>query len=179
MRRIIPAVILLCLAAGGIWWWTLPSSIDQPNAPSISSPQTSARPSLTNQPQKIFASNSASAPRETTSDEDSPILQRPTIPADPEAQQRVDQMTYLLRDYRLTLSQNPTGSNAEITAALLGNNLKQVRFEIPAGSSVRNEELCDFWGTAYFFHQISSAQMEIRSAGPDRTLWTEDDILAR
>lgn len=74
------------------------------------------------------------------------------------------------------LKENPVGTNAEITKALLGDNLKQVKVPIPAGSSVNGEgELCDRWGTPYFFHQLSAKEMEIRSAGPDRKMWTSDD----
>ena len=35
----------------------------------------------------------------------------------------------------------------------------------------------DPWGTPYFFHQLSSTEMEIRSAGPDKRLWTDDDVV--
>ena len=48
---------------------------------------------------------------------------------------------------------------------------------IPPGNPAINArgELCDRWGTPFFFHQLSGSQMEIRSAGPDRKLWTPDD----
>ena len=39
-------------------------------------------------------------------------------------------------------------------------------------------ELIDRWGTPFFLHQLSARQMEIRSAGPDREMWTEDDVEA-
>ena len=82
----------------------------------------------------------------------------------------------MLRDYRTALGENPVGTNAEIMRALLGDNLKQVRIDIPPGSRLNAEgELLDRWGTPYFFHQISGKKTEIRSAGPDRTMWTADD----
>jgi hypothetical protein len=40
-------------------------------------------------------------------------------------------------------------------------------------------ELTDRWGTPFFFHQVSKAQMEVRSAGPDRRMWTADDRQAQ
>lgn len=81
-----------------------------------------------------------------------------------------------IRNFQAVLGENPIGSNAEITGALLGNNLKQIKLEVPAGSSLNGEgELCDRWGTPYFFHQVSKTEMEIRSAGPDRQMWTGDD----
>jgi hypothetical protein len=71
---------------------------------------------------------------------------------------------------------NPVGENAEITAALTGRNKIAFAF-IPADNPAINSkgELCDRWGMPYFFHQLSGEKMEIRSAGPDRRLWTDDD----
>jgi hypothetical protein len=73
-------------------------------------------------------------------------------------------------------SGNPVGENAEITAALKGRNRIGFAF-IPPDCPALNArgELCDRWGTPYFFHQLSGEKMEIRSAGPDRVLWTADD----
>jgi hypothetical protein len=72
--------------------------------------------------------------------------------------------------------ENPVGENAEITAALKGRNKLGFAF-LPADSPAINSrgELCDRWGSPYFFHQLSGERMEIRSAGPDRKLWTQDD----
>jgi hypothetical protein len=82
-----------------------------------------------------------------------------------------------LRDYRTGLGENPVGNNAEITRALLGDNLKQIKIPVPNGSQLNAQgELCDRYGTPYFFHQLSGTQMEIRSAGPDRQMWTADDV---
>ena len=72
---------------------------------------------------------------------------------------------------------NPTGTNAEITAVLTGKN--QLRLElIPSDHPTINKdgELCDRWGTPFFFHAESATKMEIRSAGPDRKMWTADDV---
>jgi hypothetical protein len=75
-----------------------------------------------------------------------------------------------------TRLENPVGENAEITAVLRGRNRLGFAF-IPADCPALNAkgELCDRWGTPYFFHQLSGQKMEIRSAGPDRRLWTADD----
>lgn len=37
--------------------------------------------------------------------------------------------------------------------------------------------LCDRWGSPLFFHSLGGRRWEIRSAGPDRELWTADDLL--
>jgi hypothetical protein len=76
---------------------------------------------------------------------------------------------------------NPVGTNEEITRALNGDNPKQANFlSAEAGMRVNtNGELVDSWGTPYFFHQLSGTETEIRSAGPDRTMWTADDIITK
>ena len=73
---------------------------------------------------------------------------------------------------------NPVGSNAEITAALTGRNPLRLAL-IPADHPAINAqgELCDRWGTPFFFHAESATRMEIRSAGPDRKLWNDDDVV--
>ena len=73
---------------------------------------------------------------------------------------------------------NPVGENVEITAALTGRNRLKLEM-IPAEHPAINAkgELCDRWGTPLFFHQISGMEMELRSAGPDRRLHTDDDVL--
>lgn len=88
----------------------------------------------------------------------------------------LDQVQMTLRDFRTVHGENPVGTNAEITRALMGDNLKQIKLPVPSGSQLNAAgELSDRWGTPYFFHQVSKTQMEVRSAGPDRTMWTNDD----
>lgn len=73
---------------------------------------------------------------------------------------------------------NPVGENAEITAALMGENrlgLALIPKDHPAVNA--QGELCDRWGTPFRFHQISGTKMEVRSAGPDRKFATEDDAV--
>ena len=76
---------------------------------------------------------------------------------------------------------NPVGTNPEITRTLSGENPRQVKFLKPeSGLRVNsNGELVDPWGTAFFFHQLSGTEMEIRSAGPDRKMWTSDDLVTK
>jgi hypothetical protein len=73
---------------------------------------------------------------------------------------------------------NPVGSNAEITRALTGRNKLQLAL-IPSDHPAINSagELCDRWGTPFFFHAESGTRMGIRSAGPDHKMWTADDIV--
>ena len=88
----------------------------------------------------------------------------------------IDDLQLVVRDYRTALGGNPIGNNAEIVKQLLGDNLKQAKHPLPPGTTLNGQgELCDRWGTPLFFHQVSRDKMEIRSAGPDRKMWTPDD----
>jgi hypothetical protein len=90
-------------------------------------------------------------------------------------------VAHAIHDYASMFGSNPVGTNPEITAALNGNNPRQAKFINPeAGMRINgNGELVDAWGTPYFFHQLSGTEMEIHSAGPDKKMWTEDDLVAR
>lgn len=90
----------------------------------------------------------------------------------------VDKVTLSLRDYRTIMGENPTGTNAEIAKALNGGNPKQARLLQQGLAQNADGELVDRWGTPYFFHQLSKDQMQIRSAGPDRQMWTDDDVFS-
>ena len=73
---------------------------------------------------------------------------------------------------------NPVGENNEITAALTGGNSLQLALIPPNHPAINARgELCDRWGTPFVFHQLSGTRMEIRSAGPDRKLYTADDAV--
>ena len=93
----------------------------------------------------------------------------------------LEKVAHAIHDYASMFGGNPVGTNPEIAAALNGNNPRQANF-IDAEAGLRlnaNGELVDAWGTPYFFHQLSGREMEIHSAGPDRILWTSDDLIAR
>lgn len=92
----------------------------------------------------------------------------------------LDNMRLVIRSYGSMFSGNPVGLNSEITSQLNGQNPRQANFIRPEAGMRINEhgELIDPWGTPYFFHQLSSNEMEIRSAGPDKVMWTADDLVA-
>jgi hypothetical protein len=102
---------------------------------------------------------------------------------DPEleiARNDAENIGLMLRDFRTVQGENPTGSNAEIMKAVMGGNKKGAQLGPPTGMALNQEgELVDRWGTPVFFHQLSGNEMEIRSAGPDRKLYTGDDITTK
>lgn len=84
----------------------------------------------------------------------------------------------LVSYYRRIHGANPEGGlNFEIVGNLAGNNERKLAVLPPDHASLNQEgELLDRWGTPYWFHPISRELMEIVSAGPDKNLWTEDDV---
>jgi len=71
----------------------------------------------------------------------------------------------------------PLSANGEIAAALRGEGKVRMPFISP-GNAIFNAEglLIDRWGTPLFFHAEQAGAISIRSAGPDKTLWTADDL---
>lgn len=68
------------------------------------------------------------------------------------------------------------GDNSDITKALVGNAGNGVW--LPRQSTrIKDGQLLDRWGSPYWFHPNGPGQIEIRSAGPDRELFTSDDII--
>jgi hypothetical protein len=93
----------------------------------------------------------------------------------------LENMRRAIRQYGEMFGGNPVGTNPEITSQLSGNNPRHIHFlNAEAGMRVNEAgELVDPWGTPFFFHQLSGAVTEVRSAGPDKIMWTSDDLVAK
>jgi hypothetical protein len=73
---------------------------------------------------------------------------------------------------------NPVGTNAEIVAVLTGKNKLRFAFIPPDHPAINKAgELCDRWGTPFFFHAESGTRMTVESAGPDKKRHTADDVV--
>lgn len=86
-----------------------------------------------------------------------------------------------IHQYSEAFGGNPVGTNPEITSLLNGENSKHMKFiTAEAGMSINADgAMVDSWGTPLFFHQISGSEMEIHSAGPDKVMWTSDDLVVQ
>jgi hypothetical protein len=71
----------------------------------------------------------------------------------------------------------PLGDNIDVTAALTGKNPRNL-VVLPANhpSIDSKGRLLDRWGTPYHFHARSADTFDLRSAGPDKLLFTPDDV---
>lgn len=70
--------------------------------------------------------------------------------------------------------------NAGLTAFLQGENPDALAWIPPGHAAVGPQgRLRDRFGTPVFFHRLSGTRFEYRSAGPDRKLWSDDDIVVK
>lgn len=88
----------------------------------------------------------------------------------------LDSVAQLLYFYRQGFGENPVGDNGDLVAALLGENGKKAAYLTRDCPALVDGQLVDRWGTPYWFHAKSGREMEIVSAGPDRELFTGDDL---
>lgn len=96
------------------------------------------------------------------------------------AKQDLDALAHTLANYSILVkgpTPLPLGANEEVAAALLGKNRIRMPF-ISAKCPALNDsaQLIDRWGTPLFFHAESADRLDLRSAGPDQTMWTADDL---
>ena len=192
-NRILAAVILIFPVALFLFFWWHPGKEKLPVAGGNNSSQaiavSNALATASPQVNAIIASNFAAAPPPQTIFYSAP----PKSPIAPAGKAQpldytnlapdivLDNMRHAIRDYGARFGGNPVGVNAEITAQLNGNNPGQANFIRPEAGMRLNDkgELVDPWGTPYFFHQLSGTEMQIRSAGPDKIMWTMDDLEMR
>ena len=93
----------------------------------------------------------------------------------------LENMRMVFRQYSSRFGGNPVGTNPEITRCLNGQNPGKVVFlKLEDGLRINERgELVDNWNTPFFFHQLARDLMEIHSAGPDRKMWTSDDLVIK
>lgn len=162
------AVVMLLLLAGGLVWRG-----DNANAPPPAAPVAETGPA----PAVADRAPAATVPVEPPGVRTwSPLADELNAP-----HHDVEDDLIIVRDlfseYHLLFRTFPTGTNAEMTAALTGANSRGMTIVPPDSPHVNTAgELVDRWGTPFFFHSISRRELEVRSAGPDREMWTEDDV---
>ena len=71
----------------------------------------------------------------------------------------------------------PLSANEDWADLFRGRNAAREEF-LPAEHIALTEkgQLIDRWQTPLFFHALGGGRYEIRSAGPDGKLWTDDDL---
>lgn len=171
---LIAATLLLCAAATALMWWL--------NAPTV---EFSTLPTITKAPPPPVRASAPPAPIVKITPPPNPLS------IDPDIQRLADELASKdqtpMRDleivnefinlYAKAFQGNPIGMNEDITAVLTGNNYTKGILFPPNSPMIVRGQMVDRWGTPYWFHPSSGTQMEIRSAGLDKDLFTADDIV--
>ena len=141
-----------------------PAPSPTPQPPPLA-PDSPARPAL------APVAPSASFPRSPLAD----TLNSPSTTA----QDDLRAIARILALYRERIKAYPAfETNAQFVNALTGANPQRIALLPRDASAVSPDtgQLLDRWGTPYDIHSISRDALELRSAGPDQTLRTADDL---
>lgn len=89
-------------------------------------------------------------------------------------------LAHLMNNFSLLVksaADRPLSANEDWAAAFRGLNPAHERFLPETHVALdAHGRLVDRWGTPLFFHALGQRRFDLRSAGPDKKLWTEDDI---
>ena len=95
--------------------------------------------------------------------------------------EELDLIQLAFRDYRSFVKKGyrrPIGDNRDFVEAMTGNNFYRIAPIPPRHPRInRRGELTDQSGNPYAIHPLSEDAIEIRAAGKDGVLWTEDDVV--
>ena len=198
LRRAIVAVIVIA-SVSVVWWLGRPAfspSVPAPSAspvnavPPTASKSTDAAGSAKPPPgtggaarqptavQPVQTPATVAPPPAVPTPRPARTAYMPPEPTHAEGFNDLENTNRMLKDYRQIMGENPVGTNAEIMKSLMGGNRKGAILGPPQGMNLNGSgELTDQWGMPIFFHALSKEHMEIRSAGPDRVMWTGDDVV--
>jgi hypothetical protein len=84
-----------------------------------------------------------------------------------------DYLSFVKKGYR-----RPIGDNRDFVEAMTGNNFYRIAPIPPRHPRInRRGELTDRLGNPYAIHPLSEETIEVRAAGKDGVLWTDDDVV--
>lgn len=160
MKRWIIAAGLLAVLALVVWRWLRPTSTVVSPTPVPTYSQSTMRPAEPTAPERL--------------------LEGYADPATPPIED-LRKLHRVLTGYFSVIknaSRNPIGGNADLAAALQGENPNRTVFVHP-GHPVFSPDglLRDRWDTPLVIHPEGWRRIELRSAGPDKTPYTADDLI--
>ena len=171
---------------GGLAYLTI-LLVYAPDRTAAPEPATAAPASADTPPPGIIVTESASAapPRDPSAARDFPgdaLLQGYGEPSQPPARD-LKLLSHAIENFLLvskSLRDRPLATNTDWSNALRGQLPGADRW-LSDGNRVfgTTGQLSDRWGSPLFFHALGGRRWEIRSAGPDRELWTGDDTILK
>jgi len=176
VKRGVSFILIALLLAGGWWWLARRSSTDAMSVPPPTAFATNnnVRAGVVS---SNFVSQSASAAAPPLLGE--AILRDYAGPAST-PQNDLTLMAHLMDNFSLLVksaADRPMSANEDWAAAFRGMNPAHQRF-LPDNNIALDAQgrLVDRWGTPLFFHALGNRRFDLRSAGPDKKLWTDDDV---
>lgn len=179
--RTLPALAIVVLMIAAWWLWHDPSTLRLAE-------HEAARENSPPLPNQAVSPDSASRTESPTSISQveqartgSPLATELNAP-NGSAAQDVDILRQLIGQYLTALQRKPgppIGDDHDLVHVLTGHNPLHLTV-IPATHPAISPQgrLLDRFGTPYLVHPVSSHNYQIRSAGPDRKLFTLDDVVA-
>lgn len=90
--------------------------------------------------------------------------------------QYVERLLMSVRTLVKTQDPGRMAVNEDVVDVLLGRNNYKIAFLPPSHPAINDAgQLIDRWNTPLFFHLEAADRLDVRSAGPDQTLFTPDD----
>jgi hypothetical protein len=176
VKRVASFILLAVLLAAGLWWLMKRSHPATISIPPIASSSTNINVAA-GVPPTNFISKSVSAAAPPLLGE--MILRDYASPVST-PENDLTLMAHLMDNFSLLVksaADRPMSANEDWAAAFRGLNPAHERF-LPDNNVALDAQgrLVDRWGTPLFFHALGNRCFDLRSAGPDKKLWTDDDI---
>ena len=180
MNRRALTLVAVALAISAAIWFTArrpasePPASPPPPPPALISPPSAPAPASAFHPSRPALATVAPDPAHPRS----PLADSLHSPATT-GEDDLRAIAEILRLYRERFGALPAfETNAQLVNALAGANPRRLGLlprDTPAVSA-QTGELLDRWGSPFVFHALSRETLEIHSAGPDRSLFTADDL---
>lgn len=169
-------LLLVVVSIFGLWIYNALAPSEKGSL--VSTTQKATKPTSPSAPSPIASiESSSSKPVTVTIDPANKAHAEELNAPDSPPQHDVEIVNDFIGLYRKAFGSNPVGNNEDVTAALTGSFGQRGRVFPPTSRAIKDGQLVDRWGTPFWFHAESGTKMEIRSAGPDKKLFTQDDIL--
>lgn len=166
-RRLAAGLLLIGILAIATWWlWSRPSAAPVATA---TSGAVAARP--------VGAPESPPSPAASAADSAGARLLAADGSPREDLAALLDLVDTLLQTVPV-MQRPPLGFDTDLARALADPDLMGEAALPPTHPVLRDGRLVDRWGSPWLVHPLSSDVIQLRSAGPDRRLFTADDLVA-
>ena len=176
MKRALVLLLLFAVLVAAM----LRSKSDRVSERDAVEPPSPAQPSPPQEPDRKFATQPDPAPTPHPRRAGSPLATELNAP-NSDGTRDVAVLHEMLRQYQRHMHRReglPIGNDTDLARVLAGHNPIRLVVLPPDHPALSPDgRLRDRWGTPYFIHARGNGAFEIRSAGPDRRLFTPDDCV--